>query len=162
MITTNVTHEQETKDLLDKMNEPFEYKNYFFKVHGRPIGKHLLKMIRIVGMSEIKPYVSEIVKIEKNLKDEEINDIKVLEELQRNKELQNALVSELLMKKMEDNFDDYLSFIDYSADGGQTYSPFVVKGIVQIEDLLADPIFLQNIALVLFKACAFFTMQSRK
>ena len=96
------------------------------------------------------------------LLNEEINDIKVLEELQRNKELQNALVSELLMKKMEDNFDDYLSFIDYSADGGQTYSPFVVKGIVQIEDLLADPIFLQNIALVLFKACAFFTMQSRK
>ena len=162
MMTTNITPEQETKDLLNKMNEPFEHKNYFFKVHGRPVGKLLLKMIRIVGWNEIRPALSELLKIEKNLKDGNITDTEVLEELEKNKELQNAVVSELLMKRMEDYFDEYIAFMDYSTDGGATYSPFVVKGMVQVEDLLADPVFLQRVALAMFKACAFFTLQSQK
>ena len=85
-----------------------------------------------------------------------------LQELARNKELQVALTSQVLLENMEKNYNTYLSFIEISVDGGNNYKPIMINGILQNSDIENDIMLMSKISLLLYMTAGFFIANCRK
>ena len=141
------------KQSIEELIKPFEYNNVWYRCVPNIKGKQLLTLTRITNLFETKEMIQQAT----NTTDE--ND---LQELARNKELQVALTSQVLLENMEKNYNTYLSFIEISVDGGNNYKPIMINGILQNSDIENDIMLMSKISLLLYMTAGFFIANCRK
>lgn len=141
------------KKSIEDIIKPFEYNNVWYRCTKNIKGKQLLTLTRITNFFDIRDIIQQATNT---------NNEKDMQVLAQNEELQTALISQFLLENMEKNYDSYLSFIEISVDGGNSYKPIMINGILQNSDIENDIMLMSKISLLLYMTAGFFIANCRK
>lgn len=149
--------ENPKKDLLtleNVFNEEMQIGKYKFKLK-RLKGKALFKLVNTFGFANS----SSIIKLKDNNGEVNVKDL-TNKEYGKDYEIDTDTLNEIF-DKFGDNFDLAMESLEFSMNGGK-YSPLVVNGLYQVEEVETNIAIMYRLLFFVYKAIMLFMSISRQ